>query len=68
MVLARLGISVRGEKIDTMILHYLLDPESRHNMNFLAERYLRYTPIAIESLIGKGARQLTMLPPKSWTD
>lgn len=60
MVLARLGISVRGEKIDTMILHYLLDPESRHNMNFLAERYLRYTPIAIESLIGKGARQLTM--------
>ena len=60
MVLARLGIAVRGKKIDTMILHYLLDPESRHNMNFLAERYLRYTPIAIESLIGKGARQLTM--------
>ena len=43
-----------------MILHYLLDAESRHNMNFLAERYLHYTPIAIESLIGKGARQLTM--------
>ena len=60
MVLARLGIPVRGKKIDTMILHYLLDPESRHNMNYLAERYLRYTPIAIESLIGKGARQLTM--------
>ena len=60
MVLARLGIAVRGKKIDTMILHYLLDPESRHNMNYLAERYLRYTPIAIESLIGKGARQLTM--------
>ena len=60
MVLARLGIAVRGKKIDTMILHYLLDPELRHNMNYLAERYLRYTPIAIESLIGKGARQLTM--------
>ena len=60
MVLSRLGIEVRGEKIDTMILHYLLDAESRHNMNFLAERYLHYTPIAIESLIGKGARQLTM--------
>ena len=60
MVLRRLGIEVRGRKIDTMILHYLLDAESRHNMNFLAERYLRYTPIAIESLIGKGARQLTM--------
>ena len=60
MVLSRLGIEVRGEKIDTMILHYLLDAESRHNMNFLAERYLHYTPIAIESLIGKGTRQLTM--------
>ncbi len=60
MVLARLGIELRGEKIDTMILHYLLDAESRHNMNYLAERYLRYTPIAIETLIGKGARQLTM--------
>ena len=60
MVLSRLGIEVRGEKIDTMILHYLLDAESRHNMNYLAERYLHYTPIAIESLIGKGARQLTM--------
>ncbi len=60
MVLSRLGIEVKGRKIDTMILHYLLDAESRHNMNYLAERYLRYTPIAIESLIGKGARQLTM--------
>ena len=60
MVLSRLGIELRGEKIDTMILHYLLDAESRHNMNYLAERYLHYTPIAIESLIGKGARQLTM--------
>ena len=60
MVLARLGIEVRGRKIDTMILHYLLDSESRHNMNFLAERYLRYSPIAIESLIGRGARQLSM--------
>ena len=60
MVLARLGIEVRGRKIDTMLLHYLLDAESRHNMDFLCERYLRYTPIPIESLIGKGARQLTM--------
>ena len=60
MVLSRLGIEVRGRKIDTMIVHYLLDAESRHNMNFMAERYLRYSPIEIESLIGKGARQLTM--------
>ena len=60
MVLARIGIKVAGRKIDTMILHYLIDAESRHNMNFLAERYLHYTPIAIETLIGRGARQLTM--------
>ena len=60
MVLRRLGIEVRGRKIDTMLLHYLIDSESRHNMNFLAERYLNYEPIAIETLIGKGAKQLTM--------
>ena len=60
MVLKRLGIDVRGEKIDTMLLHYLLDSESRHNMDFLAERYLNYRPIAIETLIGKGTKQLTM--------
>ncbi len=60
MVLSRLGIEVRGRKIDTMIVHYLLDSESRHNMNFLAERYLSYSPIPIENLIGKGARTLTM--------
>ena len=60
MVLRQLGIEVKGRKIDTMILHYLLDAEARHNMNYLAERYLRYTPIAIETLIGKGTRQLTM--------
>ena len=60
MVLARLGVEVRGKLIDTMIVHYLLDPESRHGMDFLAERYLRYSPIRIETLIGKGTRQLSM--------
>ena len=60
MVLRMMGIEVRGHKIDTMLLHYLLDAEARHNMNFLAERYLNYSPIAIETLIGKGAKQLTM--------
>lgn len=60
MILRKLGIAVRGRKIDTMLLHYLIDAESRHNMNFLAERYLQYEPIAIETLIGKGAKQLTM--------
>ncbi len=60
MVLRHLGIEVRGRLYDTMILHYLLDPESRHNMNALAERYLHYSPIPIEQLIGRGAKQLSM--------
>lgn len=60
MVMRRIGVEVRGRLLDTMILHYLLDAESRHNMNYLAQRYLNYLPISIETLIGKGARQLTM--------
>ena len=60
MVLRHLGITLRGRLYDTMILHYLLDPESRHNMNALAERYLNYRPIEIETLIGRGQKQLTM--------
>ena len=60
MMLRAAGVEVRGTKYDTMILHYLLDPESRHNMNVLAQRYLNYSPIEIETLIGRGAKQLTM--------
>lgn len=60
MVLRNIGIEVRGFKYDTMILHYLLDPESRHNMNYLARTFLGYSPIEIESLIGRGAKQITM--------
>ena len=60
LFLRALGIEVKGEKWDTMIMHYLLDAESRHGMDALAERYLNYSPISIETLIGKGAKQLTM--------
>ena len=60
LFLRALGISVMGAKWDTMLLHYLLDAESRHGMNAMAERYLNYSPIAIETLIGRGAKQLTM--------
>ena len=60
LFMRRLGIDVRGRKYDTMIMHYLLDSEARHNMNFLAERYLHYSPQPIEELIGKGPKQLTM--------
>lgn len=54
------GIEVRGELYDTMIIHYLLDPESRHGMDFLAKSFLNYEPIPIETLIGKGAKQTSM--------
>ena len=60
LFLRALGIEVKGMKYDTMLLHYLLDAESRHGMNALAERYLNYSPISIETLIGRGAKQLTM--------
>ena len=60
LFLRTIGVEVCGRKMDTMLLHYLLDPESRHSMNALAERYLNYSPIEIETLIGKGAKQLTM--------
>ena len=60
MVMRKVGIELRGAKYDTMLLHYLIDSEARHNMDFIAEQYLGYTPISIETLIGKGAKQLTM--------
>lgn len=60
MMLAGAGVEVRGFLYDTMILHYLLDPESRHGMNHLARLYLNYSPIEIETLIGRGSKQLTM--------
>ena len=60
MVLGQYGIEVKGFLYDTMIIHYLLDPESRHGMDFLAKRYLNYAPVPIETLIGKGAKQITM--------
>ena len=59
-MLAQYGISVKGPMFDTMLAHYLLEPEQRHNMDYLAEVYLNYTPIPIEDLIGKGRQQKTM--------
>ena len=55
-VLLNYGIETGGPLFDTMIAHYLLEPEMRHNMNLLSEAYLSYDPVHIESLIGeKGA-------------
>lgn len=60
LMLRREGVEVGGKLWDTMIMHYLIDPESRHGMNHLAQTLLGYQPIEIETLIGRGAKQLTM--------
>ncbi len=52
-VLSNYNIEVRGQIFDTMLAHYLINPDMRHNMNVLSESYLNYQPISIESLIGK---------------
>jgi len=52
-VLLNYGVEVKGPLFDTMIAHYLLNPDMRHNMDLLSETYLGYTPVSIESLIGK---------------
>lgn len=65
-VLRHYGVEVRGRLFDTMIAHYLLQPELRHNMDYMAEVYLNYKTIRIEELIGpKGKQQANMrdLPP-----
>ncbi|MGC9470413.1 MAG: DNA polymerase I [Bacteroidales bacterium] len=60
-VLHNYNIRVSGPLFDTMVAHYLLQPEGRHNMNYLAETYLNYHPVSIEDLIGeKGRSQKSM--------
>ena len=60
-VLAKYGVEVKGKLFDTMIAHYLINPDMRHNMDILSETYLNYTPISITELIGKkGKNQLSM--------
>ncbi|MBV6652315.1 MAG: DNA polymerase I [Mameliella sp.] len=61
LMLRRYGVEIKGSYFDTMIAHYLLEPELRHNMDYLSETYLKYQPISIESLLGKkGKKQKTM--------
>ncbi|MDR1880533.1 MAG: DNA polymerase I [Tannerellaceae bacterium] len=61
LVLRKYGVRVAGALFDTMIAHYLLNPELRHGMDYLAETYLNYKPIPIEELIGqRGKNQLSM--------
>ncbi|KAA9340164.1 DNA polymerase I [Adhaeribacter soli] len=71
LVLKQYGISVKKPIFDTMIAHYLLEPDMRHNMDLLSETYLNYTPISITELIGKkGKKQVTMadLAPEEISD
>ncbi|MDP4710442.1 MAG: DNA polymerase I [Saprospiraceae bacterium] len=61
LILKWYGIELKGMYLDTMLMHYLLEPELRHNMDYMSETYLNYKPISIASLIGKkGKDQLNM--------
>jgi len=60
-VLHKYNVAVKGSLFDTMIAHYLINPDMRHNMDVLSETYLNYTPVSITELIGKkGKNQLSM--------
>mgnify|MGYP000663078531 CR=1 FL=1 len=60
-ILSNYNIQVKGKLFDTMIAHYLINPDMRHNMDILSETYLKYAPKSIETLIGKkGKNQLSM--------
>ena len=53
MVLKNYGIVLKGRMFDTMLAHYIIEPEQRHGMDYLANVYLNYDPVSIETLIGK---------------
>jgi len=70
-VLSNYNMPVKGKLFDTMIAHYLINPDMRHNMDMLAETYLNYQPVSITDLIGKkGKNQLSMrvVPIKDQTE
>lgn len=70
-VLASYGIHLHAPLFDTMLAHYLVQPELRHNMDYLAEIYLNYTPIPIEQLIGpkgRGQKNMADLTPAEICD
>lgn len=61
LALRKYGVQVKGPLFDTMLAHYLLNPELRHGMDYLAETYLKYKTVPIEDLIGpKGKKQASM--------
>ncbi|MDN4011277.1 DNA polymerase I [Chryseobacterium gambrini] len=56
-ILKRYDITVKGAMFDTMIAHYLLNPDGRHGMDYLSEVYLNYKPVSIETIIGKKGKK-----------
>ena len=61
MVLCQYGVEIKGKTYDTMLAHYIIEPEKRHGMDILAEDFLNYTPVSIEEIIGKkGVKQGNM--------
>jgi len=64
-VLLNYNIDIKGNFYDTMLAHYLLNPDSRHNLDYLSEIYLNYKPISIEELIGK--REASRAACVMWT-
>jgi len=60
-VLGKYGIEIAGPTFDTMLAHYLIEPDMRHNMDLLAQTYLNYSPVSIETLIGKKGKIQTSM-------
>lgn len=69
-VLANYDIKLQGPLFDTMIAHYLINPDMRHSLDVLAETYLNYSPVFVEELLGKGKNQRSMrdIPLKDQTE
>ena len=59
-VLAKYNISIQGKLFDTMLAHYLINPDMRHSLDVLSETYLNYTPIGIKELVGTGKKQINL--------
>jgi DNA polymerase-1 len=60
LVLRRYNVEIKAPVYDTMLAHYLVEPDLKHGMDYLSETYLGYTPVSITELIGKGKGQLSM--------
>ncbi|MBI1183729.1 DNA polymerase I [bacterium] len=71
-VMKQKGVQLRGRLFDTMLAHYIIEPDGRHGMDYLSENYLNYAPVSIETLIGskKGKKQGSMkdLAPEEISD